>query len=113
MTKIKAPKTKNDWLDWYEKRTGTHDLQLDESEFVLFHAEHGFMTFFTHDDIFEIHHMAGDGKYWQQVIKKIMELEGLTKIRAFTKRNPNAWIRKYGGHIRGYYMEADISEIKF
>ncbi len=26
--------------------------------------------------------------------------------------NPKAWIRKYGGHIRGYYMEAELKELK-
>lgn len=110
--KTKNLKTKNDWLQWYQKRTGTQDLKLDEREFVLFHPDNGFITFLTHDDIFELHHMAGNGKFWQKVILKIMQLEGLKTIRAFTRRNPKAWIRKYGGHIRGYYMEADINEIK-
>ena len=110
--KNKKLKTKSDWLKYYEERTGTQDLKLDESEFVLFHPEHGFITFFTHENVFELHHMVGDGKYWQEVIMKIMHLEGLTKVRAFTKRNPKAWIRKYGGHIRGYYMEANLDELK-
>ena len=109
---MKNLKTKHEWLDWYAKRTGTQDLQLDECEFVLFHPEHGFITFFSHDDVLELHHLAGDGKFWQEAVLKIMKMEGLKKIRAFTRRNPNAWIRKYGGHIRGYYMEADIDEIK-
>ena len=108
----RKPKTQSEWLDWYTKRTGTKNLELEEYESVLFHPDYGFLAFFTHDDVFEIHHMAGDGKFWQKVIMKIMELENLTKIRAFTRRNPKAWIRKYGGHIRGYYMEADINELK-
>ena len=56
--------------------------------------------------------MCGNGKEWQKIVLQIMKDFGLKKVRAFTRRNPDAWIRKYGGHIRGYYMEADIDEIK-
>ena len=105
-------KSQNEWLEWYEAHGGTKDLQLAPDEHILFHPEHGFITFFIHDEILELHHMVGDGKYWQDVLITIMKKEGLTTLRAFTRRNPRAWIRKYGGHIRGYYMEADIDEIK-
>ncbi len=108
-SKAKNPR---EWLDWYVEHGGSRDLQQYKDEMILFHEEHGFISFFFHDDILEIHHMAGDGKYWQELIIEIMKLENLKKIRAFTKRNPKAWIRKYGGHIRGYYMEADIDELK-
>lgn len=103
---------KQQWLNWYEKRTGCNDLELAPDEQVFFHPEHGFITYFFHDDILELHHMCGDGKTWQKIIRNIMKFYNLRKIRAFTRRNPNAWIRKYGGHIRGWYMEADINELK-
>ena len=112
-TKTKQRKNQNEWLEWYEQHGGNKDLQLASDEHILFHPEHGFITFFIHDDILELHHMAGDGKYWQDVLVKIVKLEGLNTLRAFTRRNPKAWMRKYGGHIRGYYMEANINEIKF
>ena len=105
-------KTQSEWLDWYEQHGGSRDLQQREDEITLFHQEHGFISFLICDDIFELHHAVGDGKYWQSVIKKIMKLENLKTLRAFTKRNPKAWMRKYGGHIRGYYMECDINELK-
>lgn len=111
MTKAKD-KTRNEWLNWYEAHGGNRDLKLAPDELILYHPEHGFITFFMHDDILELHHMVGDGKYWQEVLITVMKREGLKTIRAFTRRNPKAWIRKYGGHIRGYYMEADIDEIK-
>lgn len=104
--------TKLDWLKHYEDRTGCRDLELSPDEHVLFHPDYGFITFFTHDDILELHHMCGDGKKWQALLTQIMKDYGLTKIRAFTRRNPKAWIRKYGGHIRGYYMEAELKELK-
>ena len=104
--------TPDEWLNWYQERTGCEDLKLHPDEFVMFHPEHGFITYLVHDDTFDLHHLCGDGKYWAAIIKKIARLENVHKLRAFTRRNPNAWIRKYGGHITGYEMEADINEIK-
>ena len=105
-------KTKDEWLKWYEQRTGCKDLELYPDEKVFFQPEAGFITFWTNNDILELHHMCGDGKRWQKLLLQIMKDCGLKKLRAFTRRNPKAWIRKYGGHIRGYYMEADIDEMK-
>ena len=114
MTKRK-PKTNQEWLDWYEQHGGNKDLLLHDDETILFHPEHGFLTYLIdkEEKILEIHHLCGDGKYWKKVLTYVlMKIHGLKTIRAFTRRNPEAWIRKYGGHIRGYYMEADINEIK-
>lgn len=105
-------KTKSEWLKWYEERTGCKDLELLPNEQIFFHPEHGFITFFAHDGILELHHMCGDGKAWQKILVQIMNDNGIGTLRAFTRRNPKAWIRKYGGHIRGYYMEVNIDEIK-
>ncbi|MBQ7170069.1 MAG: hypothetical protein IJR63_09250 [Synergistaceae bacterium] len=105
-------RTKTEWLKWYQERTGCKDLELYPDEQVFFHPEFGFITYFIHDDILELHHMCGNGKKWQKVLIQIMKDYGLSKLRAFTKRNPEAWMRKYGGHIRGYYMEAKLEEIK-
>lgn len=106
------PMNKDDWLNWYVQHGGQSDLHLYDDETVLFHPEHGFVSFFFHHDILEIHHLAGNGKYWQNIILNIMKLHNLKHVRFFTKRNPHAWIRKYGGHIRGYYMECDLHEAK-
>ena len=106
-------RTKEEWLEWYKQHGGSGDLELHPSELVSFHPEHGFIVYFWHDDILELHHMVGDGKYWQKFIKNVLlNGTGLKTIRAFTRRNPQAWIRKYGGHIRGYYMECDVDELK-
>lgn len=104
--------TQSEWLEWYEQRTGCKDLKLSPDEHVFFHPDYGFITFFAHDGILELHHMCGNGKQWQKILVQIMKDNELTKIRAFTRRNPKAWIRKYGGHIRGYHMEADLNELE-
>jgi hypothetical protein len=107
-----AAKTPAEWLEWYEKHGGSRELELDESELTCFNPEKGFITFLTHDDILELHHLCGDGKFWQNELVKIMKYAGLEKLRAFTRRSPKAWARKYGGHIRGWYMEADLDELE-
>ena len=104
--------TKDEWLKWYQERTDCEDLNLNPDELIMFHPEHGFIAYWVHDDTFELHHMCGDGKYWFNIIKKIAKFENVHKLRAFTRGNPNAWIRKYGGRITGYEMEANIDEIK-
>ena len=105
-------RSKTEWLEWYKERAGCENLELAPDELILFHPEHGFMAFFIDGDVFGLHHLCGDGKYWQRIIQKIAKFEKTTKIRAFTKRNPEAWIRKYGGRITGYEMECDIDELK-
>ncbi|MBR1437864.1 MAG: hypothetical protein IJ587_04940 [Synergistaceae bacterium] len=109
---METSKTKSEWLKWYKDRTGCKDLELMPDEHVFFHHKHGFITFFAHNGVLELHNMCGDGKKWQKILTQIMKDNGLTKLRAYTERNPQAWIRKYGGHILGYYMEADINELK-
>ena len=101
-----------EWLKWYEDRTGCKDLELQPDEQIFFHPEHGFITFYAHDGILELHHMCGNGRQWTKILTQIMRDNGLAKLRAYTERNPEAWMRKYGGHIIGCYMEADIDEIK-
>jgi len=107
-------KTINEWLQWYQEHGGGEDLQLAPDEIINFHEEHGFVTYLIYDDVLEIHHMAGDGKYWFKFLKNtVMRIYGLKKIRAFTRRNPRAWIRKYGnGRVIGYEMEGDINDIQ-
>ena len=106
-------RTKEEWQDWYRARTGIDDLELLPDELVLFHPEHGFMTFFLDDEkTLYVHHMCGDGKYWVGILRAIMKARGLKTIRAYTRRNPQAWMRKYGGRIIGYEMECDIDELK-
>ena len=105
-------RTKAEWLDWYAAHGGSKDLELHPDEIVYFHPEHGLLSYLRHDDILEIHHMFGDGKYWAGVAKGLMKYYKLKTLRAFTRRNPEAWQRKYGGHVRGWYMECDIDEIK-
>ena len=105
-------KSKADWLKYYGQRTGCKDLELKPDEQIFFHPEYGFIVFYAHDGILELHHMCGDGKKWQKILTQIMKDNGLTKLRAYTERNPEAWIRKYGGHILGCYMEVDLNEFK-
>ena len=109
------PKTRTptEWIDEYERRTGGK-FQPDPAEFILFSPQHGIATFFRdeREKCLECHYMVGDGKFWSGEIKKIVWALGYDKAHFFTRRNPKAWIRKYGGHIRGWYMEVSVDESK-
>ena len=104
--------TPEEWREWYVEHGGGEDLELDERETVLFHPDHGFVTFLTHGDILELHHLCGDGKYWRRTMAKIMRTWGLKQLRAFTRRDPRLWERAYGAHVRGWYMEVGLDELE-
>ena len=103
-------RTKSEWLDWYKGRVEDYAIEADEK--ILYHPEHGFVTFSTNEDVLEVGNMCGDGKYWFGVLKEIMKMERLSKLTGFTRRNPAAWERKYGVKVKGYYVEVGIDEIK-
>ena len=113
-------RTKDEWLEWYKGRMKENGFEFRPGEQILFHPEHGFVSFTRNDDAIEVGNMCGDGKYWFTVLKTIMREEKLTKICAYTVRNPRAWERKYGkvgrpkdtAHVKGYYMEVEIDELK-
>lgn len=108
------PRTKQEWVDWYERKTGGRFV-LAPDELVVFHPEHGFLTLFVNpeEQCLECHHIAGDGRFWQKQIIRMLSRTGMTRARFFTRRNPEAWMRKYGGHVRGWYMEVGLDETKF
>ena len=110
MSRVKTPE---EWIGEYERRTGGK-FKLRDDELILFEPERGFVTFFMNyeDKCIEGHYIVGDGRFWFNEMKKIMRAVGFDKARFFTRRNPKAWIRKYGGHIRGYYMEVGLDEAK-
>lgn len=104
--------TQREWVEWYESKTGGK-MELAPDETVLFDPDNGFVSFFVHGDILEIHHMAAkDGVKLARSLKALMAASGLKRARWFTRRSPAAWERKYGCHVRGFYMEADIDELK-
>lgn len=106
--------TPAEWMEWYEAHGGTKDLKLDPSETIVYHPEHGFVTFMLdfEEKSIEGHHIVGDGRFWWEYLCKLARELGFTRGRFFTRRNPKAWMRKYGGHIRGYYMEVDWGDVK-
>ena len=108
------PRSKAEWIEYYCQKTGSEGLELNSDELVLFHPEHGFIAYAIDKEkkILHSHYTCGDGKYWQKVYFSIMEQNGLRKLLGYTERNPKAWMRKYGGKIKGYYMEVDIDELR-
>ena len=104
-------RTPEEWRRWYVEHGGAEDLELDDREVVLFHPEHGFATILPHGDTLELHHLCGDGKWWAGVLARIMRAMGMKTLHAYTRRDPRAWMRAYGGRIVGYYMEIGVDEL--
>jgi hypothetical protein len=108
-------RTLEEWIALYEKSTGREWEPLPH-EWVSWTPERGVMTFidpaYSEPGTFEGHIIIGDGKYWLGLIKEFMTQNGLTKATFFTRRNPVPIQRRFGFHIRGYVMEANIDELK-
>jgi hypothetical protein len=108
-------RTLEEWIAYYEKKTGgKHTFRTDEK--VAFHPEHGYLSFidpaFSKPGVFEGHIIVGDAPFWIDCVKKYMRGLGLTKARFYTTRNPEAVMKRYGGKIKGYWMEIDIDDFK-
>lgn len=70
--------------------------------------EHGFCSFRTDRNVLYIINTYGDGKYWDEYLTKVAKENGCTKMRFHTRRNPEAFARKYGAKLVGYVMEREV-----
>jgi hypothetical protein len=106
-------RTPEEWSELYEGKSRSK-IEYSRGEEVLYQPDKGFFSFVLNPDdkCLECCKIVGDGKYWQAQIIAILKHLGWSRVRFFTKRNPEAWIRRYGGHIRGYYMEVDWDDVK-
>jgi len=50
----------------------------------------------------------GDGKYWDNMATELAIKNKVDKIMFITKRNPQAFERKYGYKVIGYAMERGV-----
>ena len=111
--KSSSSHTFDEWVNVYEKRTGGK-FEPREDEVMFWHPERGILTVLADsaEKCLEVHYCVGDGKFWQKQIVAILRALGFNRARFFTRRNPEAWMRRYGGHLRGWYMEVSLDEAK-
>ena len=102
-----------EWIERYEEGSRSR-FRLSHGEQIVFEEDKGFFSYVVCEEreALEIPKMVGDGRYWAKVIKEMVKKMGLKKALFFTKRNPAAWIRRYGGKIYGYFLEVTLEEAK-
>lgn len=105
--------TMEEWIEYYEEK-GQSRFRLCPQERIVFDEEKGFFSYVIvpEREAIEIPKMVGEGRYWAKEIRRMVAALGLRKALFFTKRNPQAWIRTYGGKVYGYYMEITLEEAK-
>ena len=98
-----------EWIEFYEKKT-KEKFHLEEGEQIRWDPEKGFMTYglSKYEDALAIGKMCGDGKFWEAIANEMCKQLGFKKAIYFTKRNPHAFIRRYGGKIYGFYLEREV-----
>ena len=106
-------KSLEEWIEYYEEKSDSR-FRMSPGEKIVFGEEKGFFSYciVPEREAVEIPKMVGEGKYWAKEIRKMVKALGLKKVLFFTKRNPDTWIRTYGGRIYGYYMEITLEEAK-
>lgn len=93
------------WISDYLRKSGDDSLDASHNLEV---NEHGFLTWHALGEQFWGINVYGDGDYWDAwIIRKAKEL-GCTKICFLTRRNPEAWKRKYGYELAAYVMEKKV-----
>jgi hypothetical protein len=120
MSGPKAPRTFEEWVEAYEERDGSKYV-LSPGERPVYderHPERGFFTFYfdVQKKQMIIPKMCGDGRHWKPLILGVLarlKADGLIRrIYCFTKRNPKAFTRIFGGEIVGmeHYCDFETGE---
>jgi len=90
-----------EWLKLYHRKTGEYPNGWPCSDFK-FEEEHGFCVYIPDGDILIIGEVCGDGLYWHKYLNRKAKELGCKTLRFWTKRNPVAFIRKYGYSLTGF-----------
>jgi hypothetical protein len=93
----------------FEEKSGSKWTRLPNEVIVVCH-DAGIMGYRINarDMSFTITKMVGDGRFWESKIIDI--LDGLAQfgditLKMYTRRNPQAFIRKFGGECVDNYVE--------
>lgn len=70
--------------------------------------EHGFASYSIEGEVLIIGNVYGDGGYWRDFFNDKAKENGCTRLRFATRRNPEAWNRKYEFECVGWILEKDV-----
>jgi hypothetical protein len=90
-----------------EKQSKYLDKSGDEKIFTknMVENSHGFYSYSIDGDVLNIGNVFGDGRYWEEFTSSLCEENKCKTIRFATRRNPEAWARKYNYKIVGHILE--------
>jgi hypothetical protein len=74
--------------------------------------EHGFASYQIIEEgelILVVGNVYGDGEYWSNHLNRVAVENGCRKMRFATRRNPDAWCRKFGFDCVGWILEKEVS----
>lgn len=92
-----------DYRDYYN-RSGDTELGVG----WMIENEHGFCVWRADEESIILVNVYGDGTYWDNwATEKAKELEK-SKVFFATKRNPKAFVRKFGYEVTGYILERTV-----
>lgn len=108
------------WVGLYEEKAGIY-FGLEPQEEIIFHRDHGFVTWMMGKDYLHILKMAGNSCFWKPVLYEMLEkvcLAGWKGIMCTTRRDPKAFIRIFGGQIDKqeggvYYITINLENANF
>jgi len=79
----------------YAKRSG--DDAIESKNYI--ENEHGFASWDVEGDVFRVIQIYGDGKYWDRYLRQIAKEHRCKTAIFHTRRNPEAWKRRYNAQI--------------
>jgi hypothetical protein len=81
-------------------------------ERVLFVPERGILTYrFDRNlpGVLLLGKVVGDGAHWEKVAMGIARRFGCTRIRSMSRRNPEAWCKRYRAHVVEWVLEREVT----
>ena len=89
--------TLDEWIAWYEKKTGDK-FTIPKGHEIVYHERRGFATFkpAPESQMLFVLYVIGDGMFWYDLAEMIAHQNGLRYIATICTRNVDAYIRFWG-----------------
>jgi len=86
--------TPQEWIDWYEEKTGD-TFEVPYGHTINYHERRGIITFKADFKcgMLIVMYVIGDGKFWHDVAEMIAKQNGFRCVATICTRNVDAYIR--------------------
>lgn len=89
-------KTLEEWIKFYEKKTGVPYEEPDSRTIRIFFPDRGFAEIGVSKNMVIVHQMAGDGRFWKQVAEVMAKERNINHLGSWVIREVKAYIRFFG-----------------